>query len=314
MAEWLESLVPWGTEVIVAFQSWSNPWLARLSEYLTYLGEEQFWLVAFPFVYWCAHRRVGIALAYLSLLSTWFVHVLKFTFDIPRPADPRVHVPLPKDTPSFPSAHAQGAIVNWGYLGYRFRSRAFRGLVIFLIPGISLSRIVLGVHYPQDVIGGFLIGLVMLVLYVAAAPMVSRWVEGQTAALHLTLAVLVPGALVFAHPAGAADQYPAKEAVAFMSALAGFGAGLVMERAWIRWRMECAWWRRMLRLPVGLVVLLVLYLGPSHIVPAGAAYSVETLIRVARYGLLGWSTAFLCPWIFVRLGLAEQEALEVGSR
>jgi membrane-associated phospholipid phosphatase len=314
MADWLESLVPWGTEVIVVVQSWSNPWLDRLFEYLTYLGEEQFWLVAFPLVYWCIHRRVGTALAYLSLLSTWFVHVLKFTFDIPRPADPRIHIPLPKDTPSFPSAHAQGAIVTWGYLGYRFRSRVFRALVIILIPGISLSRIVLGAHFPQDVIGGLLLGLVMLVLYIAAAPVVIRWVGDRTAAVQLALAVFVPGVLIFVHPAGVADLYPAKEAVTFMSALAGFGVGLVMERAWVRFRMDCAWWRRALRFPVGLVVVLLFYLVPSQLAAEGLAYGIETLMRFARYALVGWSCAFLCPWIFVRLGLAEREEVPAGSR
>jgi hypothetical protein len=38
------------------------------------------------------------------------------------------------------------------------------------------------------------------------------------------------------------------------------------------------------------------------------AYGLEAGIRFARYALVGWVVAFLCPWFFVLAGLAEQEA------
>ena len=67
------------------------------------------------------------------------------------------------------------------------------------------------------------------------------------------------------------------------------------------------WWQRGLRFLVGLVVVAIFYLGPRLILPEGMAYGVEVLLRFVRYALVGWATAFLCPWLFVRLKLAETE-------
>ena len=38
--------------------------------------------------------------------------------------------------------------------------------LVLLIPVIGLSRIYLGVHYTSDVVGGFLLGAVYLILFI----------------------------------------------------------------------------------------------------------------------------------------------------
>lgn len=70
---------------------------------------------------------------------------------------------------SFPSGHAMGATVLFGALLFVFlpmlstvgRRWAF-ALVAVAIFGVGLSRVVLGVHYPSDVVGGWLLGLAWL--------------------------------------------------------------------------------------------------------------------------------------------------------
>ena len=185
-----------------------------------------------PLLFWCIHKQLGIAVGYLAMFSAWTNDSVKYIFSIPRPADPRLHVPLPETSPSFPSGHAQNALAVWGYLAYRVRHWAFTVVAVVVILGISLSRIVLGVHFPQDVLGGWLIGLVLLVVFVAWAPAVGRWLARQTMALQLALAVAVPLVLIFAHPADTEGLYPAEGAITPMAALdrpgcgAGHGAGL----------------------------------------------------------------------------------------
>ena len=73
---------------------------------------------------------------------------------------------------SFPSGHSMGSMTYFGLLAYfvvRSKQRPLKkaswiavfGLVIL---SIGLSRIYLGVHYPSDVLAGFLAGAVWLVL------------------------------------------------------------------------------------------------------------------------------------------------------
>ncbi len=306
MGGWLESLVPWGTEVIVWVQSFSNSRLDAVFMFFTFLGYEEFYLVILPLVYWSIHKEVGIKLGFISLFSAWLNSAIKYLFAIPRPSDPRIRVPLPESTPSFPSGHAQNAVVNWGYLAYRAGSLVFWLVAILMILGISLSRVFLGVHYPQDIVGGWLIGLVLLVVYVRVEPPVSRWLGRQTAGVQLALAVFLPLAMILVHPADTLGHYPAEAAVTPMSALLGLGVGIVMERAWVRFRVEGVWWRRGIRYVAGLLVVAVFYLGPKMLLPEHLGYGLETLSRFARYALLGWAVAFLAPWIFVRLRLADQ--------
>jgi len=307
MGEWLHSLVPWGTEAIVWAQSQSNDWLNTVFQLLTRLGYEEFYLLLLPLVYWCVHKQIGIALGYLSLFSSWANSVAKMVYKIPRPSDARISVPLPETSPSFPSGHAQGAVANWGYLAYRLRSKAFWVIAILLIVGISLSRIVLGVHFPQDIVGGLIIGLILTVLVAWVTPGVSRWLGRQAAGVQLSLAVGVPLVLLFLHPADVDGSYPAEAAVTTMSALVGLGIGVVMERARVRFRVAGEWWRRGLRLLVGLALVVACYVGPRLLIPQDLPHLAEVGLRFVRYALLGWVVAFLAPLLFVRVGLAQRE-------
>jgi membrane-associated phospholipid phosphatase len=73
---------------------------------------------------------------------------------------------------SFPSGHAMGAIVCYGmlaFLGARLlrqpRHRVALVLVAaLLVLGVGLSRIYFGVHFPTDVLGGFIAGAIWLVI------------------------------------------------------------------------------------------------------------------------------------------------------
>ncbi len=309
MGEWLESLVPWGTDVIVWLQSFSSGGLDALLNFFTFLGYEEFYLVLLPFIYWCVNKQMGIGLGFISLLSAWSNSVVKYTFTIPRPSDPRIEIRAlrPETSPSFASGHAQNAVANWGYLALCIRKWVFSIMAIVVILGIGLSRPFLGVHFPQDVIGGWLIGLVLLGIFAWVAPPVGRWVEGRSTAVQLALALGLPLVLIFLHPADTQGRYPVEGAITPMSALAGLGVGLIMERAWVRFRVEGDWRRRGLRFLLGLLIVAIFYFGPRLILPEEMAYGVEAVVRFVRYTLVGWGAIFLCPWLFVRLGLAERE-------
>lgn len=78
---------------------------------------------------------------------------------------------------SFPSAHATLAAALYGFVAYAMvqgspgnRPRRAAACAACLVAvGIGFSRIYLGVHYPSDVAGGFLLGLAWLVAGIALA-------------------------------------------------------------------------------------------------------------------------------------------------
>ena len=313
MDEWLHSLVPWGTEVIISVQSVVSEDLDPIFKFFTYLGYEGLYLVLLPLVYWCISKPVGIGLGYIAMLSAYVNSFLKNLFDIPRPCeapnpcDTPIRAPLPETSFSFPSGHAQSAVTNWGYLALRFGHWIGWVVAVILMLGIGLSRIVLGVHFPEDVIGGWLIGVVVLVAFALLQPVVGRWVVRQKMPVQLVVAAGVPFLLIFLHPADRFGLYPAENAVKTMGALIGMGLGVLMERAWLRFRVDGEWGRRAVRLAVGLVIVGILYAGPKLTIPDGLGHGLETVVRLVRYILLGWVVAFGCPWLFIRLKLVGRD-------
>lgn len=84
----------------------------------------------------------------------------------PRPDDPAVQIRV--GTPSrlsFPSAHATSTTAAAVLFGGLLR----RPLVALVVPPMALSRVVLGVHYPSDVLAGSLLGAAVAVATRAAA-------------------------------------------------------------------------------------------------------------------------------------------------
>jgi membrane-associated phospholipid phosphatase len=79
----------------------------------------------------------------------------------PRPDHPRVQVLV--GTPSklsFPSAHATSTTAAAVVFGALVR----KPLVAALVPPMALSRMVLGVHYPTDVVAGSVLGAAVAVV------------------------------------------------------------------------------------------------------------------------------------------------------
>ncbi len=107
--------------------------------------------------------------------------VLKQTIQRPRPLGAQAY--LYGHSWSFPSGHAMGSLIGYGFLCYAVvvcwsSSRNTRNVAIALastlILAIGISRLALGVHYISDVIGGWSIGAVWLAICVLVLQRVAR--------------------------------------------------------------------------------------------------------------------------------------------
>jgi membrane-associated phospholipid phosphatase len=142
-----------------------GPHLKPLFYFLTGLGTSAVLWPLLLLYYWLVDpdfaRRLSVALA-ASLLAN---RMLKELFNTRRPfeMDELVSSPLAERTAQghgFPSGHSQNAATFWLAFAFRYQRRwlwAAAGLIVILV---GLSRLYLGVHLPEDVGGGFVLGAI----------------------------------------------------------------------------------------------------------------------------------------------------------
>ncbi|SAK77900.1 phosphatidylglycerophosphatase B [Caballeronia fortuita] len=125
-------------------------------------------------------RRFGLAVYFAAVTSAGGVinQALKAMMRRDRPTGSVV--PLPESF-AFPSGHTFGSIVCYGMCAYVLlrlaptrRDPFIVALACFIVLAIGASRIVIGVHFPGDVIGGFASGGAWLAACIGAAELARR--------------------------------------------------------------------------------------------------------------------------------------------
>ena len=111
-----------------------------------------------------AYRRWGVIwLTWIAVaLADWSAMGVKALVDRPRPperyAEPKTLVPVPHDA-SFPSGHAATSFAAATMLSFAFPRLA--PALFVLAAAVAFSRVYVGVHYPLDVIGGAVLGVLV---------------------------------------------------------------------------------------------------------------------------------------------------------
>ncbi|MEX2355919.1 MAG: phosphatase PAP2 family protein [Thermaerobacterales bacterium] len=270
--------------IIQALQQWSAPWLDRLFIIITFSGEEDFYLILLPLLFWVVDRQIGARVIVLFLASMFLNQAVKDYLTMPRPDPAQVRVLFEESGVGygFPSGHAQGTLTLWGYLAYRW---AVRPLIIFaavLVPLVGLSRVYLGLHFPSDVLGGWALAGLLIAGFVLAERHLSGLRSRSLAIALLPLLAL----LVYRD----ADAYKiVGYAVGF---LAGYGTGTALAGE----ARGGGAVRLVLKVVVGFAGFELLRQVTGMITPDGPW-------QVLRYAVVGIWAADLAPRLFQRSGL-----------
>ena len=149
----------------------NRPTLITIAHGLTFLGEPTI-LVAAGFLigawlWWQGRGRLAMAVIFVTLLGRGLTEIQKYWIARARP-DLQPHLVVVK-TSSFPSGHAASSMVFYVTLALALvppgRSRRVAAACAILLSIlIGISRVMLGVHWPSDVVGGWAFGLLWVLL------------------------------------------------------------------------------------------------------------------------------------------------------
>lgn len=292
----MNPIFQWGLDIIHAVQRVHGPVLDAVFKSVTALGSKDFYFLLFPLLLWSIDFAIGARLAAVFLLSTYVNFALKDLLQLPRPfiLDPSVRR-YDVEGYGMPSGHAQLSVVIWGTIAHAFRRTWGWVLAAVLAVLIGLSRIYLGVHFPTDVLAGWLIGALLLAAYIVLRPRLEAWLKGKGLGTQLALVVALSLVLLLLHAT--------EDTTSLMGILLGAGVGIALLLRCFEYHAGGPVWKKAVRFLLGIAVLLALRFGLKAILPQTGGL-LEMLADFVRYAILGLWAGFGAPWSFRKLRLA----------
>lgn len=171
---WLAMLL-FGTEtadrrVLELLYAGGKPALVTACEAFTFLGQPPvliaLGLLAAAWLWWRHWPGYALTVVAVTLFGRALAELQKYLIDRPRPVE-LAHL-VHEHTPSFPSGHATSSMIVYLTLAVvliprRWRRTAITAAVLLSLL-IGLSRVMLGVHWPSDVVAGWSFGALWVLL------------------------------------------------------------------------------------------------------------------------------------------------------
>lgn len=171
-------ILDWDLKGCIYLNHWSNqPAIAHFFKRISRLGDGAFWMLMLMLVWVAQGLAYIVQLLYIIVvgsIGTLMYKILKRHTVRPRPYQVHQVIVLgerPLDHFSFPSGHTLHAVMISTVLGWIQPI-----LLLLMVPFtvlIALSRMILGLHYPTDVLVGAGIGAGMAVVIIWCAPMIN---------------------------------------------------------------------------------------------------------------------------------------------
>ena len=304
------------TNLNEAFYS-SNNSVQSIFKAITYLGEPVVFIIIIAIFFLIYNKTYAKTLAYSLLFSYYLNGVFKEVIQDPRPA---TNVPGPdhgfiEPDYGFPSGHAQTAVSFWGHVGFEFKDKyeykniqivpIIMSILIFLI---AISRIIIGVHDLQDIIGGLLLGIGFLLLFIYIEPFLTEQFNKLNFLAKIIVTALIGiflfllGTLLFPS-AGLGLVSPSllyKDDGVFAQvggSILGFGVGYLLEQKYIKYDpTQLTTKEKLINLTLGIIILLVVF------VPFEYLLEIDSVVyRFFRYALPTFILAYIVPLICTKI-------------
>lgn len=271
-------------------QSFSNETLDSFFEIITMLGEEWFFIILFAIFFWCFNKSFGYKLAFICLTSAAINTIIKEIVKLPRPIGYEGIKSIRVETAegySFPSGHTQQSSSLFATLMIEFKKKwlYFIGALGILLVGFS--RMYLGVHWPSDVIGGLIIGI----LWTMIAIKIFDWSKDR--GNPMLLGVFVIPMIILMLFFQTATYYKV------VGTLLTLWIGYIIDEKDFSFVTKAVWWKQILKLVIGFLGLILIKVYVKKLLPL-TIYS-----DFLRYALMGIWMTVISPIIYRALYIEE---------
>lgn len=286
----------WEPTLMVWLQNLLGDMGAAIAAYVTMLGEETVMVAILGFIYWCYDKKFGVFVGTNLMVGLVANPMIKNIFLRYRPYMVHSEVKCLKPVHegdlydpllqgySFPSGHTSNSSTMYFSLPVYEKKKWLVVLGILMPFLVGLSRVCLGVHYPTDVMAGWLLGAVVVALMSFLQKKIQvKW------KLYLWITLLtIPGCF----------YCTSNDYFTSLGMMLGFFAASLFEEKYVNFDNTKDIKKSVIRVVGGLVVFLLANVVLKTVFNAIAIESLVYLLRVIRYGLLVFVTMGVYPMMF----------------
>lgn len=193
---WEISLMEWLQSVF------DGPVAVKIFSILSACGEEMACIGILGLFYWGFSKEIGKYLGLnLAVSNVWNPMVKNVVLRLrPYFSHPSIKILKPVDAKadiydiaaqgySFPSGHSENAAVTYGGLAVKSDKKVWKILLWIMPLLIGISRFVVGAHYPTDVLGGWALGIIIIIL----VPFLQKKIKNEFVFFGILLLSGLPG-------------------------------------------------------------------------------------------------------------------------
>jgi membrane-associated phospholipid phosphatase len=282
-----------GTAMIEILQRLFPSEFVRLFAFITILGAREFLLGLTGIVYWCFDKHRGRVATYVLLIGASLNFWVKIAIAAPRPPE-NLHLIDVRASPyGFPSGHAQDTASVWTWIALDFEKVSVLVFSAALMVLVGLTRIYLGIHFPYQVVAGWLIGLTVVAITRFAHPRVFGYGKMKTVAGY-SIPILAILLSMIATLSGFVESYSLAQIGGY---LLGFWAGDRLEERYVSLERAGNLFRIFRRAILGAALNVLTLIAFSVLSGDGSA-----ILSLTNFLILGIVVSLVIPLVFRKLG------------